>query len=116
MPSAQLAQRVTLGARTAEDPGGARLTHVLDGGAAQAAGLAAGDVVIAIDGLKVGAKNLDKRLAAFKPGDVVPVHAFRRDELLRLEVDLRAQAADTCTLAIVADRAAANRRKAWLHG
>ncbi|HYL18230.1 MAG TPA: PDZ domain-containing protein [Burkholderiales bacterium] len=113
---AKLAERVTLGARTAEDPAGVRLTHVLDGGAAQAAGLSGGDVVVAIDGLKVNARNLEKRLAAFKPGETVALHAFRRDELLELKLEMRARPMDTCALTIVAaDRAAANRRKAWLH-
>ncbi len=103
--------------RATEDPAGARLTHVLDAGAAQAAGLSAGDVVVAVDGLKVGAKNLDQRLARYKPGNVATLHAFRRDELLEIEVELRASPLDTCTLAVIAaDRTAANRRRAWLQG
>jgi predicted metalloprotease with PDZ domain len=90
---------------------------VLDGGAAQAAGLSGGDVVVAIDGLKVNARNLEKRLAAFKPGETVSLHAFRRDELLELKIEMRARPIDTCALTIIAaDRARANRRKAWLHG
>jgi predicted metalloprotease with PDZ domain len=116
LPPAKMAESVTLGVRTAEDLAGARLTHVLDGGAAQAAGLAGGDVVVAIDGLKVSARNLEKRLTAFKPGEMVALHAFRRDELLELEVEMRARPIDTCVLTIVAsDHAGANRRKAWLH-
>jgi len=117
LPPAKLGERVTLGARTAEDPAGVKLTHVLDGGAAQAAGLAGSDVVVAIDGLKVSARNLEKRLAAFQPGETVPLHVFRRDELLEVQIEMRARPIDTCALTIVAaDRAAANRRKAWLHG
>jgi len=107
--------RVSLGVRATEDPAGARLTHVLDTGAAQAAGLSAGDVVVAVDGLKVGAKNLDQRLARYKPGNVATLHAFRRDELLEIRVKLRASPFDTCALAVIAsDRAAGNRRRAWL--
>ena len=116
-PPRKLAERVTLGARTADDPDGVRLTHVLDAGAAQAAGLSAGDVIVAIDGLKASAKNLEKQLAHFKPGDRIPLHAFRRDELLQVQIELRASPLDTCTLVVSgADRAAANRRRAWLQG
>ena len=107
--------RVSLGVRATEDPAGARLTHVLDAGAAQAAGLSAGDVIVAIDGLRVSAKNLDRRLARYKPGNVAVLHAFRRDELLEVRAALRASPLDTCTLAVIAsDRAGANRRRAWL--
>jgi predicted metalloprotease with PDZ domain len=114
--AAQFAGQVSLGVRTAEDPSGARLTHVLDEGAAQAAGLSAGDVIVAIDGLKVGAKNFEQPLAGYRPGDAVTLNAFRRDELLEFRVELRASPLDTCTLAVTAsDRAATNRRRSWLH-
>ena len=115
--AAKFASRVGLGVRAAEDPSGVRLTHVLDGGAAQVAGLSAGDVIVAIDGLKVSAKNFDQRLAAYRPGYVATLIAFRRDELLQLRVALRASARDTCDLVVeTSDRAAANRRRAWLQG
>jgi predicted metalloprotease with PDZ domain len=115
--AADISRRVSLGARSADDPAGARLTHVLDAGAAQAAGLCAGDVIVAVDGLKVSAKNLDQRLARYQPGNVATLHAFRRDELLEVEVELLASPLDTCTLTVIAaGRTAANRRRAWLQG
>jgi predicted metalloprotease with PDZ domain len=77
----------------------ASLASVFNGGAAEAAGLAAGDVVIAIDGLRVNAKNLDGALQKRRPGDRVRVHAFRRDELFETEVELRAASPDTIDLA-----------------
>jgi hypothetical protein len=116
-PPRKLAERVTLGVRTADDPDGVRLTHVLDAGPAQAAGLSAGDVIVAVDGFKASAKNLEKQLARFKAGDKVAVHAFRRDELLQVQIELRASPLDTCALVVSgSDRAAANRRRAWLRG
>jgi predicted metalloprotease with PDZ domain len=57
------------------------LTAVHDGSAAQKAGLSAGDVLIAIDGLRVTGANLDALLARYVPGAKVEIHAFRRDEL-----------------------------------
>lgn len=88
--------RPVLGVRSAADPLGIRLTHVLDGGAAQQAGLSGGDVVVAIDRLK--AVDLDKALARFQPGETVKLHAFRRDELMAFNVRLQAAPADTCRL------------------
>ena len=43
--------------------------HVFDGTPAQSAGLSAHDVLIALDGLRVTADNLDKLLARYPPGD-----------------------------------------------
>ena len=79
-----------LGVRYSTDNDGVRLTHVLDGGGAQAAGLSAGDVVIAIDGLKCTPQSLDRQLARKRIGSVVKVHAFRRDELSSRNVRLGA--------------------------
>ena len=80
----------SLGARTASAPDGVRLTHVLDGGGAQTAGLSAGDVVLAVDGIKVTAESVDKLLARKGRSASVDVHAFRRDELIRRTVKLGA--------------------------
>ena len=106
-----------LGARTADDQAGLRLTHVLDGGPAQAAGLWAGDVIVALDAMKLNSKNLDKRLRAYSAGDQLKAHVFRRDELLEVQIVLAAAPHDTCALTVSnADRSARNRRQAWLKG
>ena len=113
----ELTGRAVLGARTAEDSAGVRLTHVLDGGAAQAAGLSAGDVLVAIGGLRTTARNLDKRLAQYPPGARTAVHAFRRDELLERMLVLQGAPVDTCTLAVdTTDVAGRRRRERWLRG
>ncbi|MBL8385951.1 MAG: M61 family metallopeptidase [Burkholderiales bacterium] len=107
--------RPALGARTAAAPDGVRLTHVLDGGGAQAAGLSAGDVVIAVDGIKVGNGSLDGLLARRARGATVQVHAFRRDELIVR--DVRLGTSETTVEVVPAPRqaAAAQRlRRAWL--
>jgi predicted metalloprotease with PDZ domain len=113
-PARELAKRVVLGARTADDVLGVKLTHVYDSGAAQATGLSAGDVIVALDGLRLTAKNLDKRLASRAPGDAVQVHAFRRDELLVRSLTLLAPAADTCALDAGGNASERRRRAAWL--
>ena len=113
---AALAERVSLGARTAAEGTDVTLTHVLDGGAAQRAALAAGDVIVAIDGIRVTPKTLEARLAALRPGDRVRAHVFRRDELHELEIAFAAAPADTCVLRF--DKRAAARalklRRGWL--
>jgi predicted metalloprotease with PDZ domain len=116
--SAVLAARVTLGARTASDGNDLKLTHVFDGGPAQAAGLAAGDVVVALDGLRVTSKSLDALLAPRRPGDAVRVHAFRRDELHEVTVRLAAPPEDTCVLRLAkkAGAGALRLRRGWLKG
>jgi predicted metalloprotease with PDZ domain len=106
---------IAIGARIAEDAIGVRLTHVLNGGSAQAAALAAGDVIISVDEIKVNARNFEQRLHAHRSGDSVLLHFFRRDELNRTQLTIAAAPADTCALSVVAsDRAAARRRANWL--
>jgi predicted metalloprotease with PDZ domain len=105
-----------LGVRTASDAGAVKLTHVLDGGAAQAAGLAANDVLIALDGLRVTPASLDKMIETRSPGDTLLVHAFRRDELMTFNLTLKPAAADTVALRLAdqADAAQLALRQGWL--
>ncbi|MGF6263825.1 putative metalloprotease with PDZ domain [Paraburkholderia youngii] len=64
------------------------LATVHEGSGAQKAGLSAGDVLIALDGLRVTGGNIDALLARYQPGAKVEVHAFRRDELRVTQVNL----------------------------
>ena len=107
--------RVALGARTAQDPAGIKLTHVLEGGAAQMSGLSAGDVIVALDGLRASLGTLEQQQARWQPGERVRVHAFRRDELIQCELALHPAPADTCWLSLAdADAPTRRRREAWL--
>jgi predicted metalloprotease with PDZ domain len=85
------------------DPLGAKLTQVHEGGAAHQGGLSAGDIVIAIDGLRVNGNpsNLDQLFARYRVGDTVEVHAFRRDELMRFDVTLQGCVAPTVSIGVV---------------
>jgi predicted metalloprotease with PDZ domain len=89
---------VELGVKGVADPLGVRLQHVYDGGAAQAAGLSANDVLLAIDGLRVF--DLERSLMRLQPGSAVEVHAFRRDELLRFKVKPGVRQPDACRLSL----------------
>jgi len=90
------------------------LTHVLDGGAAREAGLAAGDAIVAVDGLRPGRGGLDTALGRRSAGETVTLHAFRRDELLEFDVRLGAAPADTCVLSEA--RGGERLLERWLEG
>jgi len=111
-----LAERVNLGARTAGDGSELRLTHVLEGGAAQVAGLAAGDVLIAIDGIRVTPKSIESHIGRLRPGERAGFTVFRRDELHEFQVTFGAAPADTCALRFAkrAPAPALRLRRGWM--
>lgn len=109
---------IALGARLASDPAGARISQVLDGSAAQRAGLSADDVIIALDGLKTDKSDLERRLNTWPPDTRLELHYFRRDELHETTLILQAAPPDTgyLTLDEKATTVARTARDHWLHG
>ncbi|WP_019937689.1 M61 family metallopeptidase [Bordetella sp. FB-8] len=86
-------------ARVRKQGEGLALATVLEDGAAHKAGLSAGDVLVAVDGLRVDAPaGLDVLLSQYRAGERVQVHVFRRDELRVFTVRLSAPAALDCVL------------------
>jgi len=76
-----------LGCRFNDAGGNCRITHVLSDGPAHQAGLAAGDVVIALDGLKIDSeKTLTDLLARRQAGTASMLHLFRADCLMTKSV------------------------------
>ncbi len=107
----------TLGVRTASEQGMLRLSHVLNKSAAEAAGLAAGDLLVALDGLRITPSNLDTLLAGRAPGKKRELHFFRRDELMQARIVPQLAAEDTWGLKLAdADPDVAALRLAWLGG
>ncbi|MGN6229742.1 MAG: M61 family metallopeptidase [Trinickia sp.] len=95
------------------------LAAVHDGSAAQKAGLSAGDVLIAVDGLRVTGSNLDTLLSRYLPGATVEIHAFRRDELRVARVKLDGPEVTRYRLVPAEDKRGAPARRArerWLRG
>jgi predicted metalloprotease with PDZ domain len=107
---------LTLGVAVRDREPGLELTSVLEGGAAERAGLLPGDVLIAIDRLRVTGRNLARRLARFESGERVTVSVFRGDELVEVGIVLKPAPLDTCWLAVrdPADAKIVERRRAWL--
>ncbi len=75
-----------LGARVADSHGRTVVTHVLSGSPAYRAGVNARDEFVALNGARVTAAGLPKRLSEVAAGETVEMALFRRDELLRIEV------------------------------
>jgi len=94
----------------------AQVAVVLDQRPAQRAGLSAGDVLVAIDGLRTDAGSADDMLRRARIGEPLQVHAFRRDELMRFSIVPEPAPADTCEFRLIADAPAEAlaRRAAWL--
>ncbi len=108
--------RSVLGARIKGQDAGEQVVQVYEGGAAMAAGIAAGDLIVAVDGLRVRQGEIEKRIAVLPPGEAVPVHAFRRDELMQFELVPQVAPADTCEFYLpeAIPPAQQARRDAWL--
>ncbi|WP_417658297.1 M61 family metallopeptidase [Pseudidiomarina sp.] len=77
---------VALGAKYKASSNGLELLVVFAGEAAQECGLSATDRIIAIDNLQITDSNIKEIFERYRPGDQVTVHAFRRDELITLQL------------------------------
>jgi predicted metalloprotease with PDZ domain len=95
---------------------GIECTAVLDGGPAQQAGLNPGDVIVALDRLRVTAENFETLLGSHGSGEEVSVTAFRGDELLEFVAKVTPAPNDVCTLQMSAEATAPllARRRDWL--
>ncbi len=92
-----------LGVRTAMEQGRLILKSVANDSPAELAGLDAGDELLAIDGLRVTADQLNDRLQASQAGDVLEFTLFHQDELLQTLVKLAEPEATQFTIAPVSD-------------
>ncbi len=72
--------KLQFGMRHTDANGWLRVTHVLDGGIAQAAGLAAGDLLASIDGQRITSTRWDKVLASLSENSYIRI-TFYRDDL-----------------------------------
>ena len=94
------AAKPSLDANLGRDGNDCKLSAVHENGAAHQAGLSAGDLLVAVDGLRVTATNLDTLLARYAVGATVEIHAFRRDELMTFSVVLQGDRVPGITLSL----------------
>ena len=103
-----------LGARLVHRNGDLSIATVFTDGPAHQAGLAAGDVLIAIDGIRIDDSSLKGQLARRKPGTRARLHVFRRDELR--ECTVRFNSAPATEVKLTLEPALAANRKNLLLG
>ncbi|MFS2006449.1 M61 family metallopeptidase [Duganella sp. CT11-25] len=90
----------SLDANLGRDGNDCKLSAVHENGAAHQAGLSAGDILVAIDGLRVTATNLETLLSRYGVGSTVEVYAFRRDELMTFSLTLQGDRVPGITLSL----------------
>jgi predicted metalloprotease with PDZ domain len=110
--------RVSLGADTGSSGNQVAISRVFDGGTARQAGLAAGDLLVAVDGVRITPKSLPQLLARYEPGESATFHYFRRGELRSALLSFSTPDDAAWSLAFQPDAAgeALARRTAWLNG
>lgn len=91
---------VWVGANIQAAPGGIKVTHVFNDGAALAAGLAAGDTVVALDYTSVSATSFANDLIRRQTEESVTLHYFRLGELHVASLPIRQPVEDTAVLSV----------------
>ena len=105
-----------LGIRFRQQSAGLDVVAVMADSPAERAGVSPGDLLIAIDGLKLSGSNLQPRLSRFEAGQTVRLAGFRDEELMEFPVTLAEAVLDRCVLRL-ADKPDADtlaRRRGWL--
>ncbi|HUF72187.1 MAG TPA: PDZ domain-containing protein [Gammaproteobacteria bacterium] len=115
-PASQETPRPALGAGFEAHGAGLRLTTVFDGQPAEAAGLAPGDIMVALDRIQATGDSIAEILARYDEGDEIEVSFFRGDVLSETRLTVAPAPRDTCFIAIDDDAPgdALARRRAWL--
>ena len=79
-----------------KDLGGAYVASVVEGGAASEAGIRKGDVILAIDGVKITEPStLQEQIARHRPNDTVKLSVKRDGDVKQIEATLRNKAGKT---------------------
>ncbi|MCG7966516.1 MAG: PDZ domain-containing protein [Candidatus Thiodiazotropha taylori] len=107
-----------IGAKWISKNSGIKIQQVFDDGAAQNAGISAGDEIVAVDGLRMSANQFENYILDTDAGDQIEVHLFRRDQLMSLVLQPQQAAFDTCYFELTepSDEAVKQRQSDWLMG
>jgi predicted metalloprotease with PDZ domain len=112
----QQAPRGYLGVRTRASGDRVYIGNVYAGTPAYAGGLNTEDEVVAIEGLRVDASNVDERIDLLRPGQTVPVTVFRRGRMMTFNLAVSQKPFDQYAIVAVKEPTQAQRAfyKAWL--
>ncbi len=81
--------KLSLGIRHADSHGWLKLTHVLDGGLAQQAGLAPNDLISSINSQRVTGQRLNQVLASLQKAKHLTIRYFRQDQEHQVSIPLK---------------------------
>ncbi|ODB96388.1 M61 family metallopeptidase [Candidatus Thiodiazotropha endoloripes] len=107
-----------IGAKWTNKNSGIKVQQVFDDGAAQKAGISAGDEIVAVDGLRMNAKQFENYILDSEAGSDIEVHLFRRGHLMNLLLQPQLAAFDTCYFDLTepSDEEVKQRQSDWLMG
>lgn len=113
---AQGKTRAWLGIKLKNTDGRTTVSHVVDGGPAQLAGISAGDELVALNGRRAGVHNFEVLLERLPADAECSCHVFRDQELMNITLKIMPAPRDTCYLALdpQAGADALVRRDSWL--
>lgn len=97
-------QRIDLGLTAAKHPVGAKVARVRAYSSSHEAGISAGDIIIAVNGIKADNNNLTTLVDRYQAGDSIDISLFRRDELMTMQLKLQLATPDTVDLTITDDK------------
>ena len=103
---------VFIGALTKTVGSQLQLSHIYHGEAAHAAGLMTGDVLLALDDIKISSGNFAGLVQRYAPGTVAKLHFFRKDRLLCCDIRLDSAKAQVAVLSVSDEKLYQN----WLTG
>mgnify|MGYP003633657765 CR=1 FL=1 len=97
-------------------PGSTTVSHVLDDGPAQAAGLSVDDELVALEGLRLTPQQWHKQMERQAAGQALQLHYFRDEALQLTSLCLQEAPLDTwtMTLADIENESVGQRRRQWL--
>lgn len=100
-PNQPVGAKPWLGATVVDAAGGVRVTQVLAGGPAERAGLAGGDVIVALNRLSVSLEDVDRHLLRHADLAQMDIHFFRLGQLQCSTLSVEPAPADTANLQII---------------
>jgi len=110
-------QKPYVGLNLIDRNGGAAVRSVLSDGPAYAAGVLAGDEIVALNGRRVSAAQFDELIGGLQAGESITLHVIRRDELRSVTFKLAGKPNGRWKLSRVKNPSETQKQiyQSWLH-